>query len=90
MDDSEVCGRAADTSMSMTEFRTCVRDTGLVQLPATGCPYTWHNCSEGQEACGKGWTECLLIRHGWMLGLAPHTFVRYRVHRTIHLLFLPA
>ncbi|KAL0291248.1 UNVERIFIED_CONTAM: hypothetical protein Sradi_7030500 [Sesamum radiatum] len=47
MDDSEVCGRAADTSISMTEFRTCVRDAGLVQLPSTGCPFTWHNCSEG-------------------------------------------
>ncbi|KAL0284027.1 UNVERIFIED_CONTAM: hypothetical protein Sangu_2851800 [Sesamum angustifolium] len=41
VDDSEVCGRAADTSASMLEFRTCIRDTGLVQLPVSGCPYTW-------------------------------------------------
>ncbi|KAL0333107.1 UNVERIFIED_CONTAM: hypothetical protein Scaly_2212200 [Sesamum calycinum] len=53
MDDSEVCGRAADTSMSMTEFRTCIQDTGLVQLPTTGCPYTWHNCSEGPRSLWK-------------------------------------
>ncbi|KAK4381206.1 hypothetical protein Sango_2990700 [Sesamum angolense] len=43
MDDSEVCSRAADTSVSMIEFRTCIRDTSLVQLPFTGCPFTWHN-----------------------------------------------
>ncbi|KAL0302137.1 UNVERIFIED_CONTAM: hypothetical protein Scaly_3041600 [Sesamum calycinum] len=54
MDDSEVCGRAADTSASMADFRNCIRDTGLVQLPFTGCPYTWHNCSEGHEAYGRG------------------------------------
>ncbi|KAL0308092.1 UNVERIFIED_CONTAM: hypothetical protein Scaly_2961100 [Sesamum calycinum] len=47
MDDSEVCGQAADTSASMVEFQSCVRDTSLVPLPFTGCPYTWHNCSEG-------------------------------------------
>ncbi|KAL0286507.1 UNVERIFIED_CONTAM: hypothetical protein Sradi_7146000 [Sesamum radiatum] len=38
IDDSEVCGRAADTSASMADFRNCIRDTGLVQLPFTGCP----------------------------------------------------
>ncbi|KAK4384352.1 hypothetical protein Sango_3069400 [Sesamum angolense] len=27
MDDSEVCGQAADTSASMMEFRSCIRDT---------------------------------------------------------------
>ncbi|KAL0294622.1 UNVERIFIED_CONTAM: hypothetical protein Sangu_3214100 [Sesamum angustifolium] len=39
MDDSEVCGQAADTSASMAEFRSCIRDTGLVTLPFTGCPF---------------------------------------------------
>ncbi|KAL0278035.1 UNVERIFIED_CONTAM: hypothetical protein Sradi_7301900 [Sesamum radiatum] len=48
LDDSEVCGRAADTSASMLEFRNCIRDTGLVQLPATGCQYTWHNFFFGE------------------------------------------
>ncbi|KAL0423921.1 UNVERIFIED_CONTAM: hypothetical protein Sradi_0926900 [Sesamum radiatum] len=58
VDDSEVCGRAAGTSVSMAEFRSCILDTGLVQLPFTGCPFTWHNCSEGQGASGNAWTEC--------------------------------
>ncbi|KAL0293948.1 UNVERIFIED_CONTAM: hypothetical protein Sradi_6912400 [Sesamum radiatum] len=53
IDDSEVCGRAADTSASMTEFRNCIRDTELVQLPFTGCPYTWHNCSDGTRSLWK-------------------------------------
>ncbi|KAL0313723.1 UNVERIFIED_CONTAM: hypothetical protein Scaly_2906500 [Sesamum calycinum] len=53
IDDSEVCGRAADTSASMAEFRSCIFDTGLVQLPSTGCPFTWHNCSEGHGVYGN-------------------------------------
>ncbi|KAL0288343.1 UNVERIFIED_CONTAM: hypothetical protein Sradi_7099400 [Sesamum radiatum] len=83
MDDSEVFGRAADTSASMTDFRTCIRDTGLVQLPFTGCPFTWHNCSEGPRSLWKRWTECSLIRCGWLLGLTHRTLVRCRVHRII-------
>ncbi|KAL0290978.1 UNVERIFIED_CONTAM: hypothetical protein Sradi_7037500 [Sesamum radiatum] len=62
MDDSEVCGRAADTSISMTEFRTCVRDAGLVQLPSTGCPFTWHNCSEGPRSLWKRGDENAIFR----------------------------
>ncbi|KAL0292813.1 UNVERIFIED_CONTAM: Retrovirus-related Pol polyprotein from type-2 retrotransposable element R2DM [Sesamum radiatum] len=50
IDNSEVCGRAADTSASMTEFRDFVTAAGLVHLPFKGCPYTWHNSSEGAEA----------------------------------------
>ncbi|KAL0295598.1 UNVERIFIED_CONTAM: hypothetical protein Scaly_3097700 [Sesamum calycinum] len=48
MDDSEVCGQAADTSASMAEFQL---HSGYrpVTLPFTGCPFTWHNCSEGPQ-----------------------------------------
>ncbi|KAL0292014.1 UNVERIFIED_CONTAM: hypothetical protein Sangu_3258000 [Sesamum angustifolium] len=74
MDDSEVCGRAADTSMSMTEFRTCVRDTGLVQLPATGCPYTWHNCSEGPRSLWKRCDENAIFRFDNFLTRIPAEF----------------
>ncbi|KAL0284160.1 UNVERIFIED_CONTAM: hypothetical protein Sradi_7207000 [Sesamum radiatum] len=64
MDDS-VCGRAADTSISMTEFRTCVRDAGLVQLPSTGCPFTWHNCSEGPRSLWKR-LDRMLVNPAWL------------------------
>ncbi|KAL0295338.1 UNVERIFIED_CONTAM: hypothetical protein Scaly_3105900 [Sesamum calycinum] len=37
----------------MAEFRSCIRDTGLVTLPFTGCPFTWHNCSEGPRSLWK-------------------------------------
>ncbi|KAK4400796.1 hypothetical protein Sango_1185700 [Sesamum angolense] len=53
VDESEVCGQAADTRASMVEFSNCIRETGLVQLPFTGCPYTWHNCSEGFRSLWK-------------------------------------
>ncbi|KAL0287399.1 UNVERIFIED_CONTAM: hypothetical protein Scaly_2765900 [Sesamum calycinum] len=66
LDDSEVRGRAADTSVSMAEFRTCILDTGLVQLPFTGCPYTWHNCSEGTRSLWKRLDRMLVNEaHKW-------------------------
>ncbi|KAL0302133.1 UNVERIFIED_CONTAM: hypothetical protein Scaly_3041200 [Sesamum calycinum] len=65
MDDSEVYGRAADTSVSMTEFRNCIRDSGLVQLPFTGCPFTWHNCSEGPRSLWKR-LDRMLANTNWM------------------------
>ncbi|KAK4384491.1 hypothetical protein Sango_3055800 [Sesamum angolense] len=90
MDDSEVYGRAADTSASMAEFQICIRDSGLVQLPFTGCPFTWHNCSDGRGVCGSGWIGCSQIQTGWMLGRAPHTLVRCQALRIILLLSFPA
>ncbi|KAK4384637.1 putative mitochondrial protein [Sesamum angolense] len=65
LDDSEVCGRAADTSASMADFRNCIRDTGLVQLPFTGCPYTWHNCSEGTRSLWKR-LDRMLVNVAWL------------------------
>ncbi|KAL0298203.1 UNVERIFIED_CONTAM: putative ribonuclease H protein, partial [Sesamum calycinum] len=65
VDDSEVLGRAADTSVSMTEFRNCIRDSGLVQLPFTGCPFTWHNCSEGPRSLWKR-LDRMLANTIWM------------------------
>ncbi|KAL0292169.1 UNVERIFIED_CONTAM: hypothetical protein Sangu_3256500 [Sesamum angustifolium] len=65
MDDSEVYGRAADTSVSMTEFRNCIRDSGLEQLPFTGCPLTWHNCSEGPRSLWKR-LDRMLANTNWI------------------------
>ncbi|KAL0310274.1 UNVERIFIED_CONTAM: hypothetical protein Scaly_2943700 [Sesamum calycinum] len=65
IDESEVCGQAADTSASMLEFRNCIRDTGLVQLPFTGCPYTWHNCSEGPRSLWKR-LDRMLVNKAWL------------------------
>ncbi|KAL0295432.1 UNVERIFIED_CONTAM: putative mitochondrial protein [Sesamum calycinum] len=65
IDDSEVCGRAADTSASMTDFCNCIRDTGLMQLPFTGCPYTWHNCSEGTRSLWKR-LDRMLVNLAWL------------------------
>ncbi|KAL0294680.1 UNVERIFIED_CONTAM: hypothetical protein Scaly_3117700, partial [Sesamum calycinum] len=65
IDTSEVYGRAADTSASMAEFCSCVRDTGLVQLPFTGCPFTWHNCSEGPRSLWKR-LDRMLANVAWL------------------------
>ncbi|KAK4380902.1 hypothetical protein Sango_3019300 [Sesamum angolense] len=65
IDDSEVCGQAADTSASMNEFRNCIMDAGLLQLPFTGCPYTWHNCSEGTRSLWKR-LDRMLVNEVWL------------------------
>ncbi|KAK4382254.1 hypothetical protein Sango_2889300 [Sesamum angolense] len=65
IDESEVCGQAADTSASMVGIRNCIRDTGLVQLPFTGCPYTWHNCSEGPRSLWKR-LDRMLANEAWL------------------------
>ncbi|KAK4384147.1 hypothetical protein Sango_3087400 [Sesamum angolense] len=65
IDESEVCGQAADTSASMVEFRNCIRDTGLVSLPFTGCPFTWHNCSEGPRSLWKR-LDRMLVNEAWL------------------------
>ncbi|KAL0283846.1 UNVERIFIED_CONTAM: hypothetical protein Sradi_7214800 [Sesamum radiatum] len=49
----------------MTEFRNCIRDSGLVQLPFTGCPFTWHNCSEGPRSLWKR-LDRMLANTNWM------------------------
>ncbi|KAL0298047.1 UNVERIFIED_CONTAM: hypothetical protein Sangu_3164500 [Sesamum angustifolium] len=69
IDDSEVRGRAADTSASMAEFRSCILDTGLVHLPFTGNSFTWHNCSEGTRSLWKR-LDRMLVNEAWLvLGL---------------------
>ncbi|KAL0292755.1 UNVERIFIED_CONTAM: hypothetical protein Sradi_6976200 [Sesamum radiatum] len=65
IDTSEVCGRAADTSASMTEFRDFVTAAELVHLPFKGCPYTWHNCSEGSRSLWKR-LDRMLVNEAWL------------------------
>ncbi|KAL0293632.1 UNVERIFIED_CONTAM: hypothetical protein Scaly_3138000 [Sesamum calycinum] len=49
----------------MAEFRSCIFDTGLVQLPSTGCPFTWHNCSEGTRSLWKR-LDRMLVNEAWL------------------------
>ncbi|KAL0300288.1 UNVERIFIED_CONTAM: hypothetical protein Sangu_3130000 [Sesamum angustifolium] len=65
IDASEVCGRAADTTASMTEFRNCILETGLIHLPFTGSPFTWHNCSEGPRSLWKR-LDRMLVNAEWL------------------------
>ncbi|KAL0290871.1 UNVERIFIED_CONTAM: hypothetical protein Sradi_7040100 [Sesamum radiatum] len=40
-------GWGAICSLSAWEF---ILDAGLIHLPYTGCPFTWHNCSTGSRS----------------------------------------
>ncbi|KAL0290464.1 UNVERIFIED_CONTAM: hypothetical protein Sradi_7049600 [Sesamum radiatum] len=80
IDSSEVCGRAADTSASMSEFREFVTAAGLVHLPFTGCPYTWNNCSEGSRSLWKR-LDRMLVNEAW-LGSWPHSTYLSALPRT--------
>ncbi|KAL0295233.1 UNVERIFIED_CONTAM: hypothetical protein Sangu_3203000 [Sesamum angustifolium] len=65
IDASEACGRAADTTASMTEFRNCIQATGLIHIPFNGCPFTWHNCSEGTRSLWKR-LDRVLVNAVWL------------------------
>ncbi|KAL0357413.1 UNVERIFIED_CONTAM: hypothetical protein Scaly_1427000 [Sesamum calycinum] len=57
-------GAARQTSASMNEFGQCIVASGLIHLPFTGCPYTWHNCSEGTRSLWKRLDRMLVNAHG--------------------------
>ncbi|KAK4384426.1 hypothetical protein Sango_3061900 [Sesamum angolense] len=65
IDASEACGRAADTTASMNDFRNCILETGLIHIPFTGCPYTWHICSEGIRSLWKR-LDRILVNATWL------------------------
>ncbi|KAL0288247.1 UNVERIFIED_CONTAM: hypothetical protein Sradi_7102200 [Sesamum radiatum] len=50
LDPSESCGRVTEPNSAMAEFRDFISNAALVHLPFVGCPYTWHNCSEGSRS----------------------------------------
>ncbi|KAL0304697.1 UNVERIFIED_CONTAM: hypothetical protein Sangu_3068900 [Sesamum angustifolium] len=39
--------------------------TGLIHLPFTGRPYTWHNCSEGSRSLWKR-LDRMLVNRAWL------------------------
>ncbi|KAL0302324.1 UNVERIFIED_CONTAM: hypothetical protein Scaly_3036500 [Sesamum calycinum] len=65
IDASEACGRAADTTASMNDFRNCIQETGLIHIPFTGCRFTWHNCSEGIRSLWKR-LDRILVNAAWL------------------------
>ncbi|KAL0312970.1 UNVERIFIED_CONTAM: hypothetical protein Sradi_5696300 [Sesamum radiatum] len=65
IDNSEICGRAADTRTSMTDFQGCMVETSLVHLPFVGAPFTWHNCSKGGRSLWKR-LDRMLVNEVWL------------------------
>ncbi|KAK4381922.1 hypothetical protein Sango_2921400 [Sesamum angolense] len=74
IDASEACGRAADTTASMNEFRNCITETGLIHIPFTGCPFTWHNCSEGIRSLWKR-LDRILVNAAWLEAWPNSTYI---------------
>ncbi|KAL0292193.1 UNVERIFIED_CONTAM: hypothetical protein Sradi_6999800, partial [Sesamum radiatum] len=66
VDSSEASGRAVESGTSMAEFRDCISSTGLLHLPFTGCPFTWHNCSEGSRSLWKR-LDRILVNESWVV-----------------------
>ncbi|KAL0282000.1 UNVERIFIED_CONTAM: hypothetical protein Sradi_7275200 [Sesamum radiatum] len=66
IDSSESCGRSAESTMAMAEFRGFISDAALVHLPFSGCPYTWHNCSEGSRSLWRR-LDRVLVNETWLV-----------------------
>ncbi|KAL0439694.1 UNVERIFIED_CONTAM: hypothetical protein Slati_2452400 [Sesamum latifolium] len=50
----------------MEEFRETIIAADLVHLPFTGCPFTWHNCSEGSRSLWKR-LDRMLVNEMWLV-----------------------
>ncbi|KAL0313775.1 UNVERIFIED_CONTAM: hypothetical protein Scaly_2901700 [Sesamum calycinum] len=61
----DLWGTLRTLSTGISDEPCCVRDTGLVQLPFTGCPFTWHNCSEGPRSLWKR-LDRMLANVAWL------------------------
>ncbi|KAL0289795.1 UNVERIFIED_CONTAM: hypothetical protein Sradi_7064300 [Sesamum radiatum] len=66
IDSSESCGRTAEATSAMAEFREFIYDASLVHLPFTGCPYTWHNCSDGPRSLWRR-LDRVLVNESWLV-----------------------
>ncbi|KAL0288240.1 UNVERIFIED_CONTAM: hypothetical protein Sradi_7101500 [Sesamum radiatum] len=71
LDASESCGRVAEVTHAMDEFKAFISDAVLVHLPFTGCPYSWHNCSEGSRSLWRC-LDRVLVNDAW-LDIWPHS-----------------
>ncbi|KAL0284070.1 UNVERIFIED_CONTAM: hypothetical protein Sradi_7209100 [Sesamum radiatum] len=66
LDASESCGRSAENTNAMTEFREVLTEVGLIHIPFTGCPFTWHNCSEGSRSLWRR-LDRILVNEIWLV-----------------------
>ncbi|KAL0292192.1 UNVERIFIED_CONTAM: hypothetical protein Sradi_6999700 [Sesamum radiatum] len=62
---SESCGNSSDSTSAMADFRECILNTGLAHIPFTGCPFTWHNCSEGARSLWRR-LDRILVNANWL------------------------
>ncbi|KAL0286590.1 UNVERIFIED_CONTAM: hypothetical protein Sradi_7144400 [Sesamum radiatum] len=65
LDVSESCGRSAENTSAMAEFRDVITEVGLIHIPFTGCPFTWHNCSEGSRSLWRR-LDRVLVNEIWL------------------------
>ncbi|KAL0290461.1 UNVERIFIED_CONTAM: hypothetical protein Sradi_7049300 [Sesamum radiatum] len=49
----------------MAEFRDVITEVGLIHIPFTGCPFTWHNCSEGSRSLWRR-LDRVLVNEIWL------------------------
>ncbi|KAL0444694.1 UNVERIFIED_CONTAM: hypothetical protein Slati_2192100 [Sesamum latifolium] len=72
LDLSEVCGNSGDISTAIEDFWACLLDTGLINVPAHGSCFTWHNCSDGPRSLWKK-LDRMVANDRWLLSWAKAT-----------------
>ncbi|KAL0291608.1 UNVERIFIED_CONTAM: putative mitochondrial protein [Sesamum radiatum] len=66
VDASESCGRTAEVTQAMAEFRDFIMEAGLVHFPFIGCPFTWQNCSSGSRSLWRR-LDRVLVNDNWLV-----------------------
>ncbi|KAL0434454.1 UNVERIFIED_CONTAM: hypothetical protein Slati_2779700 [Sesamum latifolium] len=58
LDSSKVCGNSGDITSAIDEFRTCIMDTGLLDVPLRGQFTRGIIVVMNLAVCGRNLTEC--------------------------------
>ncbi|KAK4397997.1 hypothetical protein Sango_1275200 [Sesamum angolense] len=66
IDASEVLGNAADTFVSMAEFRICITIAKIIHISFAGAEFSWHNCSDGGKSLRKR-LDRMLVNETWLV-----------------------
>lgn len=63
-DISEYSGRSSPDIAPIADFQSCLHDCGLIDLPCTGCTYTW----TGIRSSGRMWKRLdrALVTSSWL------------------------
>ncbi|KAL0402264.1 UNVERIFIED_CONTAM: hypothetical protein Slati_4256300 [Sesamum latifolium] len=66
LDSSKVMGASAELTQAFDDFQQCLLEAGLITLPMTGAPFSWHHRSDGPRSLWKR-LDRVLVNDFWLV-----------------------